>query len=284
MRHSDVPDSTEGCSTCLRVDIFSYCTDCATVLDSEIYRGTSTHELAYLIVLLLLSNGKILLSFFSRGIGFQFVENSMAQNCVVIDNGGGTIKFGFASDTDPKSIRNSIGTFKNQPRRYIADDIDGLRNTSGLLITRPCEKGVITNWQCLMDVWNRAFTLMALQNTKLDDKALILTSTPFAPESVMNDTNELVFEEMGFGSYLTRPPSWFSAYEHMLTMKSSLGAAGSSCSLVIDSGFSYTHAIPFVDMKTRARAVPSNTLIYPFHVQLFILYHSVVDSMLEGRC
>ena len=173
-------------------------------------------------------------------------------SCIVFDNGAETLRFGYASELSPRSLNNSSGMFKGQPRRYIADEMEGLRNTSGLCLSRPFERGILTNWQCQMEIWSRAFDLLGIRNLDLGEKSLIVTSAPFAPEAVVNDMNEVVFEELGFAHYITRPSAWFSAFEYGHDTSAHYNELSSCCSLVVDSGFSFTHSMPWIDMKTRA--------------------------------
>ena len=191
-----------------------------------------------------------------------------ANSCIIFDNGGDTLKFGYATSSHPRCINNCIALIKNQPRRYVGDEIDSLRNKSGLIINRTLEKGIITNWQTNMDVWERAFDILNINissksattgtaNKHFEDKTFVLTSAPFAPESVQNDMNEIVFEELGFSSFISRPASWFSAYEfsNVDTEHNSMSRKFPDCNLVIDSGFSFTHAIPLINMKTNVKSV-----------------------------
>ena len=174
------------------------------------------------------------------------------SSCIVFDNGAETLRFGLASETSPKSIHNCTGVFKGQPRRYVADEIDGLRNTSGLCLSRPFDRGMLTNWLCEMDIWSRAFELLSVRNLDLGDRSLVVTSVPFAPEAIVNDMNEVVFEELGLSHCLTRPSSWFSAFEYSQDLSAHYNDLSRSCCLVVDSGFSFTHSMPWIDMKTRA--------------------------------
>lgn len=180
------------------------------------------------------------------------------STCIVFDNGGDTLKFEYATEEQPKAIKNCVGSFKNQPTRYIADEIDNVRNTSNILLSRAFEKGVITNWQCTLDVWNRAYELLSVKNMKLNDKTFVVSTSPFAPDSVQSELDEVVFEELEFRASLNRPACWFSAYEHSHETTTS-NTAVRGCCLVIDSGFSSTFAMPFINMKTRISNV-RNTL------------------------
>jgi len=112
----------------------------------------------------------------------------------------------------------------------------------------------------------------------------VLTEAPFVPVALQNEMNEVLFEDFRFDSCLRRPAAWFSAYEFTeaqidallaaeaaaaalavggVAMGSSSSSAstsadgvpvGSGCT-VIDSGFSCTHVLPFVNGKCLKRGV-----------------------------
>jgi actin-related protein 6 len=176
------------------------------------------------------------------------------DSILVFDNGAETLKFGYASESGPRHIWNCTASFKNQPRKYISNEINELRNTSGVILTRPFERGILTNWQCEMDVWNSAFDMLSIKNSNFNDKGFVLTSPPFIPDSIANDTTEIVFEELGFHSYISRPSCWFSAYNYYQESNiphTNNDPVPNCCSLVIDSGFSFTHTMPWIDKKTK---------------------------------
>jgi len=107
-----------------------------------------------------------------------------------------------------------------------------------------------------------------------ESTSLVLTEPPFSPEPIQNDTNEVVFEEFGFNEYLRRPAAWFSAYEFEQTRSSGkVGEASPrapstaaqrqlqqqhptyNCCTIVDSGFSFSHILPFVDGRCKKTAV-----------------------------
>jgi actin-related protein 6 len=65
----------------------------------------------------------------------------MSHNPVVIlDNGAGFIKVGYATDPKPQVMPNAIMRNKNGRRSYIGDEIDGCNNLADLYYRRPAEK------------------------------------------------------------------------------------------------------------------------------------------------
>ncbi len=162
---------------------------------------------------------------------------------LILDNGGGKLKFGSSEDQQPKVVFTNAAAKINKTMQYlVGDQIDEFSNGSLLNFSRPFDRGYLTNWQCELDVWNRLFSTFQL---KPAEHSLILTEPFYNPESIQNDTNEVVYEYFGFKEYMRRPAATFSAYEY-LTQGGNKSSALSSC-LVIDSGFSFSHAVPFVN-------------------------------------
>jgi len=98
---------------------------------------------------------------------------------------------------------------------------------------------------------------------------------------MQNDTNEVIFEDFSFAQCLRRPAAWFSAYEYAATCgaggatttgdgtTTAAGASSSSSSsssseggardysscIIVDSGFSFSHVLPFVRGKCIKKSV-----------------------------
>jgi len=177
----------------------------------------------------------------------------------MIDNGAGKLKAGTCKNST--SIRNEITPVKQtnctarmikQMNILIGDDVDKCVNGSLLHYNRPFDRGYLVNWQCEIDIWSKLFSSNRL-NVNPSESSLCVTDSPFTPEQLQNDMNEVVFEEYSFQEYLRKPAAWFSAYEYQHNPPE--GAINPSCCTVIDSGFSFTHAMPFIDGKCRKSGV-----------------------------
>ena len=194
------------------------------------------------------------------------LNTTMASQCFVIDNGAGRIKYGPAGHAASSSssaglsgpdgsIPNCVARMNKQMQVLIGDQVDEVANGSLLSYTRPFERGYMTNVHCQTEVWSRLFTKI-LKVANPGETSLVLTEAPFTPENIQNDMNEVIFEDFGFKEYLRRPAAWFSAYEY--SQANPLGdrctSSPNSCTIV-DSGFSFTHIMPFVEGKCCKSAV-----------------------------
>ena len=204
------------------------------------------------------------------GFGMSSSAEGGASEVIILDNGAGRIKYGVVRDGNSNnnhgerepsgSVMNSLAKINKQMSLLVGDQVEEVHNGSLLHYTRPFERGYLTNMAVEVEVWDRLFTkTMKLQydgDHKFSDKRLVVTDAPFAPISIQNDMNELAFEYYGFDRFLRRPAPWFVAYEHeQEVLHGEREARYPSCCTVVDSGFSFTHVMPFIEGKCVKSAV-----------------------------
>ena len=83
----------------------------------------------------------------------------------------------------------------------------------------------------------------------LSDFDLIFTDPYFNFNSIKEGLSELLFEEYGFKSIFRTNPADLSCYKNKTQHPSE------QCCLVVDSGYSFTHIIPYVNGKKVKEAV-----------------------------
>ena len=118
---------------------------------------------------------------------------------------------------------------------------------------RPCEHGIVTNWPCQVEVWQRLLP-QALKTppgaSAAHKSTLMVTSAPFTPESLTSHLDQVVFEELRFGALQRMPTPAAAAclYQHEAAAAAAealagiaaapggggVGAGGSLCCLVVD--------------------------------------------------
>jgi actin-related protein 6 len=176
----------------------------------------------------------------------------------LIDNGAGKMKAGVcrnpAGDNDLLQFKHSNCTARviKQMNILVADQVDACLNGSLLQYNRPFDRGYLVNWQYEMEVWTKLFGPSGLSVTP-SESSLVVTEAPFSPELLKNDMNEVVFEEYRFNEYLRKPAAWFSAYQ--FAHNAPANTINSSCCTIVDSGFSFTHTMPFLNGKCQKFAV-----------------------------
>ncbi|KAL8276167.1 hypothetical protein RQP46_011425 [Phenoliferia psychrophenolica] len=148
-------------------------------------------------------------------------------NTLVLDNGAHSIKALWTAQPDhpPAVFRNAISRAKADRRRnYIADELEkDCQDYGGLVFKIPFERGILTNWDAQKTIWDRVLGPKCL-NVDAPSTRLLLTEPIFNLPNVQDQYDQMVLEEYDFGSYAKCP----------------------ECTLVIDTGFSFTHVVPLL--------------------------------------
>ncbi|CAK8689184.1 beta-centractin-like [Clavelina lepadiformis] len=177
---------------------------------------------------------------------------------VVIDNGSGMVKAGFAGDQVPKSyFPNFIGRPKHV--RVMAGALEGdmfigpkAQEHRGLLsIKYPMEHGIVTDWNDMERIWQYVYSKSELQ-TFPEEHPVLLTEAPLNPRQNREKAAEIFFETFNV-------PAFFVSIQAIL----SLYAAGKTTGVVLDAGDGVTHAVPIYEG--------------------FSLPHSIVRNDVAGR-
>ncbi|NP_001040336.1 ARP1 actin-related protein 1-like protein A [Bombyx mori] len=161
---------------------------------------------------------------------------------VVIDNGSGVIKAGFAGDQIPKCrFPNYIGRPKHT--RVMAGALEGeifvgprAEEHRGLLsIKYPMEHGIVTDWNDMEKIWNYIYSKDQL-STFSEEHPVLLTEAPLNPRRNREKSAEIFFETFNV-------PALFLSMQAVL----SLYATGRTTGAVLDSGDGVTHAVPIYE-------------------------------------
>lgn len=161
---------------------------------------------------------------------------SSSGRVVVLDNGAATIKAGFGGDKDPKILLPNYLLRPLSSKKWIFPD-SSIDPTSAA-IRRPFDRGQLINTDLQREIWAHLFSSSQLNITP-STSTLLLTQPLFALPSLQRAVDELVFEDFGFKSlYVADAPALAWSYE------SSLKPENLGCGLVVDCGFSFTHAAP----------------------------------------
>ncbi|XP_005104689.1 actin-related protein 6 [Aplysia californica] len=171
---------------------------------------------------------------------------------LIVDNGAGTAKAGFSTDPEPRIIPNCVTKAKNvRTRIFIGDQIDECKDLSSLYYLLPFQRGFLVNWEIEKQVWDRLFSKDVLQ-VDFNETRLILTEPFFNFPSIGEAINEVIFEEFQFHAlHRTQAPT-LTCYKHQKDKETSGSMFGT---LVIDSGYSFSHIVPFYKNKPVKEAI-----------------------------
>ncbi|ORY33519.1 actin family [Naematelia encephala] len=162
---------------------------------------------------------------------------------IVVDNGTGFVKCGWAGSNFPEHVFPSIvgrPILRAEERlgsKSIKDIMVGdeaAENRSYLQVTQPMEHGIVKNWEDMGHLWDYTFD----EKLKVDTKGMkvLLTEPPMNPKVNRQRMCQVMFEDYGFGGV-------YVAIQAVLT----LYAQGLQTGVVVDSGDGVTHIVPVYD-------------------------------------
>lgn len=159
---------------------------------------------------------------------------------LVVDNGTGFVKVGYAGSNFPEHVFPSIigrpilraeERVGNAAIKDIMIGEEAADNRNFLQVTQPMEHGIVKNWEDMKLLWDYTFD----QKLKVDPRGrkVLLTEPPMNPKVNRQRMCQVMFEEYGFdGVYV--------AIQAVLT----LYAQGLTTGVVVDSGDGVTHIVP----------------------------------------
>ncbi|CDW86652.1 actin [Stylonychia lemnae] len=160
---------------------------------------------------------------------------------VVIDNGSGMCKAGFAGDDAPRSVFSTIvGRPKmpgimvglDQKEVYVGDEAQLKRGV--LKIEQPIEHGIVKNWDDMEKVWHH--TLYSELRVSPEEHPILMTEAPLNPKQNRERMTQIMFEVFNV-------PCLYVSVQGVLALYSS----GRTSGVVLDSGDGVSHTVPIYE-------------------------------------
>ncbi|XP_063241280.1 actin-related protein 6 [Bacillus rossius redtenbacheri] len=219
---------------------------------------------------------------------FLLIINMPNKNIFVLDNGAYTAKAGFTSSSEPRVIPNCIMKAKSERRRpFIADQVEDCRDASGLFYILPFQKGYLVNWDVQKSVWDHILGKDCFA-VNFSDTPVIITEPYFNFSSVQDAMAEIFFEEYECQALLRVNSGDLSCYKYMHDTKA-------LCCLLVDSGYSFTHIVPYIKgkkLKQGIRRIDVGGKLLTNHLKEIISYRQlhvmdetyVINQVKEDAC
>ncbi|MFH4981545.1 hypothetical protein AB6A40_008254 [Gnathostoma spinigerum] len=168
---------------------------------------------------------------------------------VVIDNGSGVCKAGFAGEDAPRSTftailglprHEKVMVAVSEKEAYVGDDAQNKRGM--LAMSYPIQHGIVMDWDGIEAIWN--YIYYNELRIPPEEQPVLLTEAPLNPKKNRENMTQIMFEKFCV-------PKMHVDIQAVL----SLYASGRTTGVVLDIGDGVTHTIPIFEGYAMPHAI-----------------------------
>ena len=166
---------------------------------------------------------------------------------VVIDNGSGECKAGFAGNDAPRSVFSSIVGRPKVPQIMVGLDNNDVymgseaEQKKGVLkCTHPVQAGEVVDWDDMEKLWH--YTLGVELKVSPEHHPILLTESPMVPRENRERMTQIMFEVFNVPCLYIQSTAVLSLF-----------SGGRTSGVVLDSGYGISHSVPIFE----GYAIPS---------------------------
>ena len=172
------------------------------------------------------------------------------MKAIVIDNGGCTIKAGYAGQANPrKRVPNALARGKRDKKLYVGDKIMS-SHVAEYILTRPSQRGLVLDWECQKIIWENSLFTRDKSGSSFNvlpdapNLTVVVTTAACTPQSVKRETLDVLLNDYMFKRAVLVDSIIATQFSPSITAQFTKDDWSNPCGLLVEVGFSAITVMP----------------------------------------